>query len=189
MVVSERSPSEQAAVSGTVQIRPFTQFAIDMRPREVTNNGVCRVLVRNDGNFDATYSLTGSDGTKAVQFEQASQQITIPAGGKDTVDFQVSSAQRPFTGNARTNPFTIQVSSGPETQTLQGQLTTKPMLPGWLLPLFGIMLVVLCISLAVVFSTFTERGRTPRQRPLPRRPSSPPKPKPPAWRATATATA
>ncbi len=159
VVVSQRSPSEQAAVSGTVQIRPFTQFAIDMRPREVTNNGVCRVLVRNDGNFDATYSLTGSDGTKAVQFEQASQQITVPAGGKDTVDFQVSSAQRPFTGNARTNPFTIQVSSGPETQTLQGQLTTKPMLPGWLLPLFGIMLVVLCISLAVVFSTFTERGR------------------------------
>jgi hypothetical protein len=158
VVVSQSSPSEQAAVSGTVQVRPFTQFAIDMRPREITNNGVCRVLVRNDGNFDATYRLSGGDGAKAVQFEEPNQQITIPAGSREAVDFQVSSAQRPFTGNSRTDPFTIQVSSGPETQTLQGQLTTKPIIPGWLLPVFGILLVILCISLAVVYATFNERG-------------------------------
>ncbi|MCB8947553.1 MAG: protein kinase [Ardenticatenaceae bacterium] len=159
VVVSQSSPSEQAAVSGTVQIRPFTQFAIDMRPKEVTNNGLCRVLVRNDGNFDATYSLAGRDTSQAVQFEQATQQITVPAGGKDTVDFQVSSAQRPFTGNASTHPFTIQVSSGPESQSLQGQLITKPILPGWLIPVFGILLVILCISLAVVYATYSGRGR------------------------------
>ncbi|MCB9007513.1 MAG: protein kinase [Ardenticatenaceae bacterium] len=159
VVVSQSSPSEQAAVSGTVQLRPFTQFATDMRPREIVNNGICRVLVRNDGNFDSTFTLSGSDGAKAVQFEQPTQQISIPAGGKDTVDFQVSSAQRPFTGNPRTTPFTIQVSSGPESQTLQGQLTTKPMLPGWLIPIFGILLVILCISLAVVYATYSGRGR------------------------------
>ena len=159
VVVSQNNPQEQAAVSGTVQIRPFTQFAIDMRPRELTNNGLCRVLVRNDGNYDATFNLSGGDGAKAVQFEQPTQQITIPAGGKDTVDFQVSSAERPFTGNPRTHPFTIQVSSGPETQALQGQLTTKPILPGWLIPVFGILLVVLCISLAVVYATYSGRGR------------------------------
>jgi serine/threonine protein kinase len=158
IVVSQSSPSEQAAVSGTVQVRPFTQFAIDIRPREITNNGVCRVLVRNDGNFDATYRLSGGDGAKAVQFEEPNQQITVPAGGRDTVDFQVRAAQRPFTGNARTDPFTIQVNSGPETQSLQGQLITKPIIPGWLLPVFGILLVVLCISLAVVYATFNERG-------------------------------
>ncbi len=158
VVVSQSSPSEQAAVSGTVQIRPFTQFAIDMRPREITNNGVCRVLVRNDGNFETTYSLTGGDPAQAVQFEQPSQQLTLPAGGKNTVDFQVGAAQRPFTGNPRTNPFTIQVNSGSESQAVQGQLTTKPIIPGWLLPLFGILLIILCISLAVVYATFSGRG-------------------------------
>ena len=80
VAASQSSPSERAAVSGTVQIRPFSQFAIDLRPREITNNGVCRVLVRNDGNFDTTYSLNGSDPAKAVQFEQPSQQLTVPAG-------------------------------------------------------------------------------------------------------------
>ena len=155
---STNSPDEQAAVSGTVQIRPFTQFASDMRPRQITNNGVCRVLVRNDGNFETSYSLNGSDPANAVQFEQAQQQLTLPAGGKDTVDFQVGAAQRPFTGNPRTVPFTIQVTSGPESQSLQGQLITKPIIPGWLLPIFGILMVILCISLAVVYATFSERG-------------------------------
>ena len=159
VVVSQSSPSEQAAVSGTVQIRPFTQFVIDMRPREITNNGVCRVLVRNDGNYETTYSLSGSDPARAVQFEQPRQQLTVPAGGRDTVDFQVGAAQRPFTGNPQTVPFTIQVSSGSESQSVKGQLTTKPIIPGWLLPIFGILIVILCISLAVVYATFNERNQ------------------------------
>ena len=154
VVQSQSSPSEQATVSGTVQIRPFSQFATDMRPKQLTNNGVCRVLVRNDGNSEATYSLSGRDPAQAVQFEQPRQQLTVPAGGKDTVDFQVGAAQRPFTGNPRTLPFTIQVSSGAESQTLQGQLLSKPIIPGWLLPIFGILLVILCVSLAVVLRDF-----------------------------------
>ncbi|WP_420640953.1 protein kinase domain-containing protein [Candidatus Leptofilum sp.] len=159
VAASQKDEAEKAAVSGTVQLRPFTQFAIDMRPKEIINNGLCRVLVRNDGNFEATYRLSGDDGAKAVQFEQPTQQVTIPAGGKATVDFQIAAAQRPFTGNPRANPFNIQVSSGPESQTLQGKLVTKPILPGWVIPIFGILLVVLCVSLAVVFATFNERGQ------------------------------
>jgi serine/threonine protein kinase len=153
------SPSEQAAVSSIVNRRPFTQFAIDMRPRKIINNGTCRVLVRNDGNMEASYSLSGSDPAKAVQFEQPQQQITIAAGERDTVDFQVGAAQRPFTGNPRTTPFTIQVSSGSESQTVEGQLITKPIIPGWLLPIFGILLIILCVSLAVVYATFNGRNQ------------------------------
>jgi cell division septation protein DedD len=130
-----------------------------MRPRELTNNGTCRVLVRNDGNSETTYSLSGSDPAKVIQFEQPRQQVTVPAGGRDTVDFQVGAAQRPFTGNPRTNPFTIQVNSGQENQAVQGKLITKPIIPGWLLPIFGILMVILCISLAAVYATFNGRNQ------------------------------
>lgn len=161
VVFSTSGTAESATVSGSINIKPFTRFSVDMRPKQLKNKGVCRVLVRNDSNFEAAFSLIGRDPGELVAFDQVRQQLRVPAGERGTVDFKVTPKKRPWLGARQMLPFELQVSA-PEAprQSLSGQLNVTPRLPSWLVPLTIALMVILCIAAVGLYTLFQNENAT-----------------------------
>lgn len=158
VVVRREGASQTIATTDcTLNIRPFSQFSMDMRPLRLQSGGICRVLIENEGNTPMAFRVAGRDPAESITFEAAgspakggassSASLTIGPGQRETVDLQLKAKDRPFIGSIRTAPFEVQVrpQSGQE-QTVSGQLEVTPILPRWLVPLLGILLLILCLS-------------------------------------------
>lgn len=155
VVRSVSGTAESATISGSVNIKPFTRFSADMRPKQLKNKGVCRVLIRNEGNYDATFSVVGRDAGEAIAFDQGAQQVVVPAGERGTVDFVLSPRKRPLLGAKQMLPFEMQVKTADTPrQTLTGQLTVTPRIPAWLPPALAVLLAVLCVAAIGLFTFY-----------------------------------
>ncbi|MCI0727022.1 MAG: protein kinase [Chloroflexi bacterium] len=164
VVSSTSNAQESASVSGTVTVRPFERFAIDMRPMRLRNGGTCRVLIRNEGNSETTYSVVGRDPAEAIAFEQQRGRLKLGPGERGTVDLNLAAKERPFIGGGKTLPFEVQVGTAAgERQSLTGQLDVRPVLPGWLIPLLGILLLVLCLAGGGLLAFFNSRNQQATQ--------------------------
>lgn len=160
VVGSTSNVQESAAVSGSVNVKPFEQFSIDMRPKKLRNKGKCRVLVRNEGNFDATYTVSGRDPGEAIFFAESQRRLKVPAGKSETVDLKLKPKHRPFLGRAQNLPFTIQVGTATsDRQSLTGQLDVRPVIPGWLPPVLGVLFTFLCLAAAAGFFYMDQQNK------------------------------
>lgn len=159
VVRSTSGSQENAAVSGSINVKPFTRFSVDMRPKQLKNKGVCRVLIRNEGNYDTTYAVIGRDPGEAVQFDATPKRVEVVAGERGTVDFTLSPKKRPFLGNKQMLPFEFQVSAtDAPRQSLNGQLDVRPILPPWLPAAVVGLAVVLCLGAAALFAWTREQN-------------------------------
>jgi hypothetical protein len=129
-----------------------------MRPKEVPSGGVCRVLVSNEGNAESDFRVVGRDPAEAITFDQQGTRIRLGPGQRGTVDLALSAKQRPLFGGRHFLPFEVVVgASEGQRQTISGQLEVRPVIPAWLLPLLGLLLLVVCLSAAGLFSFFNSR--------------------------------
>ncbi len=161
LVASSRSDSrETAAVSGSVTVKPFSKFSLDMRPKRLKSPGLCRLLVRNEGNFDAAFSVFGRDPGEAVRFEIAQPRFSVSAGQTTTVDVPIQAKQRPFLGRKETLPFEVQVSAANNpAQTVAGQLEVSPILPAWVPGLLMALLLLLCVVSAGAYAYVNQQNQ------------------------------
>jgi serine/threonine protein kinase len=159
VVRSSAGAGESASVSGRVMVKPFEQFSIDMRPKEVPHGGICRVLINNEGNTESEFRVTGRDPGETVVFEQQGGRLRLAPGQREVVDLSLSAKNRPFLGSRKLLPFEIMVGTREgQRQSISGQLDVKPVIPVWLLPLLGILLLVLCLTGAGLLGFFTSRN-------------------------------
>lgn len=160
VVTSTTTNQEVAAATGSILVRPFERFAVDMRPKQLSGAGVCRVLIRNEGNVDATYNVIGRDPGEAIHFDQPRQRLKVAAGESGVVDLKLKPRQRPFLGRSHLLPFEIQVGTATsDRQALPGQLQVKPVIPPWLPPLAAGLLVILCLAGGLFLNTYLNRNR------------------------------
>jgi eukaryotic-like serine/threonine-protein kinase len=145
--------SEVATVDGALVLGAFTNFAVDMRPTQVRHGGVVRVLMRNEGNAEATYAVSGRDPADAVEFAGPRTKVQIPPGEQGTADLRPKARSRPLFGRgSKSLPFEVLVSSATgQRQNLQGRLEVTPVLPFWLLPLLGTLFLLLCLTVGAIF--------------------------------------
>lgn len=163
VVASASDSSERASASGVINLAPFEQFSADMRPKSLQNGGVCRILIRNDGNREMNYRVNGRDPGDAIQFDTMTNQIQVPAGQKQTVDLAIKPKSRPFMGRDQTVPFMVHVgAAGGDIQSLPGTLEIRPVLPRWLAGALGALLAILCLVAAgaIYFSNQENTGAT-----------------------------
>lgn len=141
------------------QPRPFEQFSCDMRPRTLQNGGVCRILIRNEGNTDTTFTVSARATGDGATFDERMKRVQIAAGQTNTVDFEVQAKNRPFSGRSQTIPFEFQVSAttAPR-QSLAGELNIMPVIPGWAPPIFGFVLLLLCVGLFLLYQAINSRN-------------------------------
>jgi serine/threonine protein kinase len=151
--------ADVATVSGRVIVQPYERFTADMQPTRLRNSGLGRVLVINQGNIESSYTIVGRDPADAVHFEGQRGRLKLEPGQKGTVDLRIRAKHRPFLGRGTLLPYEVQVV-GPANsrQTLQGQLEVRPILPPWVLPLLGLLLVLLCVAAGSLYAFLNNRN-------------------------------
>jgi hypothetical protein len=150
---------ESASIPCVLTIQAYEHFTADMRPKALKNKGVCRVLVRNEGNAEATYSIHGRDPAEAINFEKPPGRLRIPAGDKAVADISLAARQRPYFGASKVLPFEVLVgTSGGARQSLPGRLEVKPVFPTWMIPLFLALFFLLCVTGGLLFSFIRDRN-------------------------------
>ncbi len=153
-VVVRREGRSEAVATADCQltIRPFSQFSMDMRPLRLESGGVCRVLIRNEGNTPMSFGVSGRDAAESITFERpddptAQPSLTVGPGDRETVDLQLKAKDRPLLGRINTVPFEVHVrSTTGQQQMMSGQLDIQPVLPRWLVPLLAVLLLILCLT-------------------------------------------
>ncbi len=159
VVRSSAGAAESASASGRVMVKPFERFSIDMRPKEVRSGGVCRVLINNEGNTDSEFRVVGRDPGEAIAFEQPTGRLRIGPGQREVIDLTLEARKRPFIGGRKMLPFEIGVGSrSGQREIISGQLDLRPVIPTWLVPLLGILLLILCLSGAGLLGFFNSRN-------------------------------
>jgi Tol biopolymer transport system component/serine/threonine protein kinase len=151
VVESEAKPGEKATASCEVVVKPFERFSVQLHPTQLAADGTTRVTIRNEGNADATYSLSGRDPANAIQFSGEHGRIRVPAHGSSVQEVMVRARNRPTFGAAQALPFELQVRSTSQgQQVLAGQLKVTPLVPMWIVPSVGILMAA-CLTLAGYF--------------------------------------
>jgi eukaryotic-like serine/threonine-protein kinase len=130
---------------------PARRVVWDMRPRELRDEGICRVLLQNQTPNPQTMRLTAETPQGGLYFDEAQKQIGLAPGQTGVVDFYVQAMKRPVTGQRRSRPFIIHVAQlpqPPQPPALEGQMTITPQIPVWLALLLFILLLAVCGLLA-----------------------------------------
>ena len=159
--VTDQQAQAFAADTASLVVSMVTEFPTparrlqwDMRPRLLRDQGVCRVLLKNDTPMAQTVRVAAETPRGGLYFDGAQKQIGLAAGQRGVVDFYVQAMKRPFIGRPRQWPFVLHVNAlaepGPPTPGLEGAVEVRPQLPLWLALL---LLLALCGLLAWVLSS------------------------------------
>jgi hypothetical protein len=147
---------------------PVSPLLWDLRPEELPNPGVCRVLLRNNTPSALTLAVAAEvsqDQLNTLRFDAPEKRITLVPGQKGLVDFYVQAARRPFTGPIRKRRFAIRVtplgdggagSGSIASKIREGAITVRPHLPLWLFLSLIILTAGACWLLASSYPLLLE---------------------------------
>ncbi len=140
--------SDSAVVSMVTEFpTPARRLEWDMRPRELINEGICRVLLRNRTPTPQLVNLTLETPRGGLFADAPRKQVALSAGQTGVVDFYVAAMKRPFSGRGREAPFIVRVipSVPAEGAAMDGRVLISPQLPLWLAALLLALLLALCV--------------------------------------------
>ena len=147
---------------------PARRLEWDMRPRELRDEGICRVLLQNNAPTHQTVTLAVETPHGGLYVDAAQKQISLVPGQQGVVDFYLQPMKRPFTGRKREWPFVVRATptSSPVAGTgMDGQVIVTPQLPWWLALLLLVSGLALCglgvwllISLPVISNLLSSLG-------------------------------
>ncbi len=158
VVTSQEAPDQSARVNGTLTVAAYSRFSCEINPSLVEAGQPVRILVRNQGNIQETFTLTWQSENDALEFESGTtRELKVAAGETAAAEFVAQPRQRPIMGGEKSYEYSILVQSAEkETLTVGGEITSKGMIPIWVVPL----LTVLCLGTIFVFY-FLLRGDQP----------------------------
>jgi eukaryotic-like serine/threonine-protein kinase len=136
-----------ARIDGSLTIDSFAGFSFEARPTRLVNEGVCRVFLRNEGNSQAVFTISGSDPGEAIRFRGGQSSVPVVAGQSVEVPLKLEPQKRPFIGKAEVHPFQVRVQATTgESKQSQGVLEVRPRLPAWVMTITPIVIMLCCIG-------------------------------------------
>jgi serine/threonine protein kinase len=159
-VLSQADPRQFEEVGGTLQIPPFYAFAADLSPQQISGEHA-RLALANQGNTESSLAISGNDPAEALYIRAQPAQVTLQAGQTQTVPLETRTRQRrPLLGATQRYPFELLVSS-PTGQALReaGTLIVRPIIPAWVLPVLGALLLLICSGAGIGYKAFTDRAK------------------------------
>jgi len=121
-----------------------TKFASDLYPQKWSAGQVGQVRVRNLGKQMDTFTVMLRDRGDEFHFQPTQATMQVLPGQTAAAEFRANPKGQRWLGGAQTHSFSAIVKSGRgETQTHQGELTSKAIIPIWVLPVF----LVLCLGM------------------------------------------
>ena len=141
------SDGDGVVVNGELQMAGFVRFAADMRPTHLQSGQTARLVIHNQGNRPVLFNVSGRDPAEAVTFTPAQRQLTVPAGGKETLDIRAAARHQSLLGTANQLPFSVHVSAEDgEARAFPGLLQNRPRFPRWLPTALLAVLLPLCLA-------------------------------------------
>ena len=145
---SRENPSESAVAQTQWTVLPFTVNSLDMDPYRRRGRKGANFLVelRNDGNKQERFTLSGRDDERALDLRFEKQNVAVDAGHGAGVRLRVRSSWR-WLGADRRHQFSVRAlaESSSTPKTIAGEYVHKALIPGWLPPL-----VLACAAVAAV---------------------------------------
>ena len=168
-VRSTTNTLESAAVTGQLEIEPFAEFTSDLRPTEVAHGATTQLVIQNNGNSSASFSIVGRDPSESILFAAAEEKLLLAPGERRIVEVKISGREQPLLGKSQQLPFSLHVlptGSAAELQSgqsLPGILDVNPKLPRWITPVGIGLLIFLCLITIGASIFFNDRTNTASQ--------------------------
>jgi hypothetical protein len=143
-------PAGSTVEEGRISVTPFTSVAADIVP--VTSRGSRvgkhQVVVANRGNASSEVAVTAEDPDARLKLAVQPPRAVVAPDAKVGFGIRVE-VDDPFPfGPDRQRPFQVSVAAGRQTPiALRGTMTQRPMLPGWIPPVAGIVGVVALLGI------------------------------------------
>lgn len=181
-VASQAAPDQVIRVDCILTVAAYSQFVVELEPRDAKAGQAIRVEVKNQGNTQQVFQLSCTSQNDQLAFDYlppegarvpaspaSGQPITkgsgtgsstgdptvlsIPAGESAAFRFTAQPSQRPIIGGEVAYPYTASVKSQQkQSPPMQGQVVSRGIIPIWVIPLA----LFLCI---VIFGTAIVLGR------------------------------
>jgi hypothetical protein len=134
-VVPIEHPEDGTVPEGVVELRPFSDFGIELTPR--TSHGRSRarheLAVDNRGNAAVPVQLAGGDPDEALVVRVVPADLVVNPGEAAFAKVRVRPAKRRWTGQPVTHPFAVTaVPDGMPPLRADGTMLEEPVLPRWL---------------------------------------------------------
>src|SRR5262249_26547275 len=142
---SRQDPDESALARMRWNVQPFTEDSLVLRPKRARGRGQARyqLLLSNEGNIPAQYALQGEDDEGRVTYQFEPDHLELEPGTEQQVPLQVR-LKKHWVGLPQRYSFHVHAhSAGSRSKTVSstGEFINKPIIPTWLLPIVGIILI------------------------------------------------
>lgn len=149
--ISRVLSAQVAAAPITVIFRQVDDVAATLEPENVRAGRQGSLHLLNRGNYARVLQVQWQDRAGALVFEPAGAVITAPPGEPVQVGFRAYVRQPRWFGLEKRHPVNVLVApqDGGLARTLAGEVLSRALIPGWLLPL-----AALAVLLLLLLSTF-----------------------------------
>ncbi|MBV9787002.1 MAG: FHA domain-containing protein, partial [Chloroflexi bacterium] len=113
---SDQFPTERTAVTGSLTILPYSEFALDINPQQQTGRlqGTYEVEVSNKSNSEHTFQFEGREAENAMTFRFLPPTLKVAPGEVATVRARTRLLATHLVGKPKIYPFTINVAPADE---------------------------------------------------------------------------
>jgi heat shock protein HslJ len=149
LVSSQEAPDQNVSIDCILTIAAFTEFKSSLEAAKPEQELPERVLVQNNSNIPATFHVTFSSLEESVTFApKQPQQVNVPSGESAKVEYTAKPSRRPWFGGEKSLPYSVNVQvPGGQSQTHEGTLMSKGLLPVWAAVVGGVVLLLLILIL------------------------------------------
>lgn len=153
LLAAPDQPQAEIVAQAQLRVEPFWQMKAELRPQQLNNGAAGHVTVQNQGNVELRCQLTARDAAGESHFGGLPAELQLAVGQSKTLLFRPESP-RPLIGWPTQQTFTLTLAPEPgQPQHLTGQLTIRPRLSIWLIPLFGTLFIFLCLCSLLLFAS------------------------------------
>ena len=125
---------------------PSELITADIRPKELKQRGICRVMVLNHGHGATLVMVAVGDPSGRLMVDAPTKQVTIGSDQKGVVDFYLE-GRRPFIGRRQAYPFTMHINTDlREWDVLVGHVKVRPLISIWLILVLLLLIAVLSVA-------------------------------------------
>lgn len=149
--ISRVLDAQVAAVPITVVVGPVDDVAATLAPESLRAGHQGSVHILNRGNSPRVIRVQWQERADALVFEPAEAVLSAPPGEAVQVGFRAYVREPRWFGLEKRHAITVLVApqDGGLARTLPGEVLSRALIPGWLLPL-----AALAVLLALLISTF-----------------------------------
>ncbi len=149
LVTSQSDPGLVVRSKTNLSVTPYGQFSSRLAPQKIQAGKSARVNVENQGNMQEDFTLNFQDRGNELVFQPPQIRLRVKEGEAAAAEFSALPRKRRWIGGSQVHPAAVQVCpTRGEPQTLAGEVVSRALIPAWVPPLAGLLLVALC---ALVF--------------------------------------